>query len=256
MILQKYEDMKAKMKEQAESKKASEEGEGRRARRAGSSRSGEEPIRSRPRESRTLNSEQMFMTHKFQKFERKLLREYLKTLSDVQSTRSKLNPIDRGHNPISSNVANINTNIPAKENTLLTNLPIMNRKFQERLNIHVSQRNLSINGENSAGDIMNNRQLESISGNIRFLGYDSIFQLTLFIKLVAFMVFFGMNTEKEYRWFMLCFVVSYYFFEVRDIYISHYLVQSRVLNTHGPAPQPMVIGAQGNAIEQEINGAI
>lgn len=165
------------------------------------------------------------MTQKFQKFERKLMREYLKTLSDVQSTRSKLNPIDRGqHNSISTNASNINTNIPAKENMLLSNLPIMNKKFQERLNIHVSQRNLSINGENSAGGIMNNRQLETISGNIRFLGYDSIFQLTLFIKLVAFMVFFGMNTEKEYRWLMLCFVVSYYFFEVRDIYISHYLV--------------------------------
>lgn len=77
-----------------------------------------------------MNSEQVFMTTKFQKFEKKLMNEYMKTLSDVQSTRKKLNPIDRGsHNFTTSSKPNINTNIPHRENLLLSNLPIMNKKF-------------------------------------------------------------------------------------------------------------------------------
>ena len=63
-----------------------------------------------------------------------------------------------------------------------------------------------------------NRNVHNI-GNIRFLGYDSLFQFTLIAKLVMFLIFFGINVEKKYRWIMFAFVVSYYFYNVRDVYI-------------------------------------
>ena len=56
------------------------------------------------------------------------------------------------------------------------------------------------------------------------------------------MIIFGMNTEKEYRWLMIAFVFSYYFYEVRDIYISHYEHQRRLL-TQGAPPDPTQPGA-------------
>jgi 1-acyl-sn-glycerol-3-phosphate acyltransferase len=84
----------------------------------------------------------------------------------------------------------------------------------------MAERNLSLNGENAEG-LMLNRNLHNLA-NVRFLGYDSMFQFTLLAKLVFFMIFFGMNTEKKYRWVTLGFVVSYYFYHVRDVYIEHY----------------------------------
>lgn len=55
--------------------------------------------------------------------------------------------------------------------------------------------------------------------NIRFLGFDSIIQITLIAKLIMFLIFFGINIEKKYRWVMLAFVISYYFYNVRDVYL-------------------------------------
>ena len=71
------------------------------------------------------------------------------------------------------------------------------------------------------------------------MGYDGIFQFTLVIKLAIFMFVFGINTEKEYRYFMIAFIVSYYFYEVRSIYIDHYANQRSILQRSGifnPAP--------------------
>ena len=58
------------------------------------------------------------------------------------------------------------------------------------------------------------------------------------------MIFFGMNTEKKYRWVTLAFVVSYYFYHVRDVYIDHYNRQRRILALDTEAPQPGLPGAQ------------
>ena len=98
------------------------------------------------------------------------------------------------------------------------------------MNCHIKQRNLSMNSQTTNGDFINNRTLSNANASIRYLGYDSIFQFTLLAKLVFFMIVFGMNTEKQYRWLTLACVVSYYFYEVRDLYISHYQLQRRVLH--------------------------
>jgi hypothetical protein len=39
-----------------------------------------------------------------------------------------------------------------------------------------------------------------------------------------------MNSEREYRWFVIGFCISYYFYEIREIYINHYNHQIRTLN--------------------------
>jgi len=44
-----------------------------------------------------------------------------------------------------------------------------------------------------------------------------------------FMVIFGMNVEEKYRWWIVVFVVCYYFYQVRDIFILHYSAQRNIL---------------------------
>jgi hypothetical protein len=62
------------------------------------------------------------------------------------------------------------------------------------------------------------------------------------------MVVFGMNTEKEFRLVTLAFVISYYFYEVRSIYIQHFNRQIRNLNNapvdHAAEAAPPGVGAQ------------
>lgn len=96
-------------------------------------------------------------------------------------------------------------------------LPIMSKQFQERLNCHMNERNMTINAENARGQPIH-RNLQNL-GQIRFLGYDSILQVTLLGKLIFFMMVFGMNTDKNYKWMTLAFVISYYFWQVREVYI-------------------------------------
>ena len=67
-----------------------------------------------------------------------------------------------------------------------------------------------------------NRNQHNLNNNIRFLGFDSLIQITLIAKLIMFLIFFGINIEKKYRWITLAFVVSYYFYNVREIYLQHY----------------------------------
>lgn len=73
----------------------------------------------------------------------------------------------------------------------------------------MNERNMTINAENSRGQPIN-RNLQNL-GQVRFLGYDSLIQLTLLGKLIFFMIVFGMNTDRNYKWITLAFVISYYF---------------------------------------------
>jgi hypothetical protein len=52
-------------------------------------------------------------------------------------------------NALKSSGQSMNTNLEAKENLMLTHMPIMSKPFQERLNSHISEKNLSLNGENA-----------------------------------------------------------------------------------------------------------
>lgn len=143
------------------------------------------------------------------------------TLRDVKSYDSHLDhdaQLDAGmHNTsamhfqaiLSGGMFPHNTNLDSKQSMLLSHLPIMSKQFQERLNSHMNERNLTLNAENSRGQPIS-RHLQNL-GQVRFLGYDSMLQLTLLGKLIFFMIVFGMNTDKNYKWITLAFVISYYF---------------------------------------------
>lgn len=76
----------------------------------------------------------------------------------------------------------LDTNLSARDHLLLSQLPLMERSFQERLHFFTAANNISANlAENN----------ENIA--VRFLGYDSILQFTLLAKLAMFMMIFGMN---------------------------------------------------------------
>ncbi len=110
----------------------------------------------------------------------------------------------------------MNTNLTMTENIMFTNLPIMSKQFNERISAHISENNLSINGQiYSMFTNRNNQQ----NMNERFLGYDSLFQFNLIGKLIFFMIFFESNSEKEFRYILWAFVITYYFYNVRDIYV-------------------------------------
>lgn len=134
MILQKYEDMKESIE-----KKAAESRREARGISSSNDIGGSARTRHARRPRANMTNDQVYMTENFQKFEKKLLREYLKTLQDV---KTKNQNIDRGsHNGQSRTGGmgqNMNTNVPLKESLLLSNLPIMHHKFQERLNTHVT----------------------------------------------------------------------------------------------------------------------
>lgn len=64
--------------------------------------------------------------------------------------------------------------------------------FQKRLGIYTASKQI----RTTMGDVgdFQNRNNNAV---IRFLGYDSIIQPTLFLKLVVFMVVFGMNAPGK-----------------------------------------------------------
>ena len=76
----------------------------------------------------------------------------------------------------------IDTNLTAKDHLLLSQLPLMDRGFQERLHFYTGANNISANVSEFNENIA-----------VRFLGYDSILQFTLLGKLFMFMMIFGMN---------------------------------------------------------------
>ena len=54
------------------------------------------------------------------------------------------------------------------------------------------------------------------------MGYTQLLQFTLIGKLIFFFMVIGMNSRLEYRYGVLCFCVSYYFYQVRDMFLTHY----------------------------------
>ena len=105
----------------------------------------------------------------------------------------------------------LNTNLDPMVNAMMTRLPLMERGFQQRLELYSAANNIKTHvidfNENIA---------------IRFLGYDSILQFTLLMKLFGFMVLFGMNAPGNMKWVCLMMLIAYYFQHVRSLYLEHY----------------------------------
>lgn len=105
----------------------------------------------------------------------------------------------------------VDTNLSPKQNFLLTHLPLMDYGFQKRVGIYAASNNIAPNvGE------MNENQA------IRFLGYDSIIQPTLFIKLMVVMLIFGTSAPGNLKWAFMLMLVTYYFYHVRCLYMDHF----------------------------------
>lgn len=68
----------------------------------------------------------------------------------------------------------------------------------------------------------NIQDLNENNNAIRFLGYDSILQPTLFFKLFIVMLIFGMNAPGNLKWAFLLMLVTYYFNFVRCLYTDHF----------------------------------
>lgn len=104
----------------------------------------------------------------------------------------------------------------------------MDYGFQKRMGIFSASQN-----------IMANRQdLNENNNAIRFLGYDSIFQPTLFFKLFVVMLIIGMNAPGNLKWAFLFLLVTYYFYFVRCLFLDHFEQQKRLLNLNQPVVQP------------------
>ena len=78
---------------------------------------------------------------------------------------------------------------------------------------------------------------------IRFLGYDSILQPTLLMKLFGFMLIFGMNTPGKLKWACVFLLVTYYFHYVYCLYVDHFEQQRRLLNLNQPNLHPNLANA-------------
>jgi hypothetical protein len=65
---------------------------------------------------------------------------------------------------------------------------------------------------------------------IVFPGYDYIIQPSLFMKLGAFMIIFGMNAPGNLKWVCGALLVAYYFHIIRGLFNEHYERQRRLLN--------------------------
>lgn len=100
------------------------------------------------------------------------------------------------------------TNMCDTQNFLLSRLPLMDFSFQKRVTLYSASEQI----RQSIDEFQQNQ-------NIRFLGYDSIFQPYLAFKLFGFMVIFGMNAPGKLKWVQLALLVVYYFSHVRALYI-------------------------------------
>ena len=94
-----------------------------------------------------------FLTDQYRKYEHKLMKQYKRTINDVKLNSDSTQPLEKGlHNYSKSKFFdNVysgtlqNTSFNRTEQMLFTNLPIMNKQFQERTISHMAQRNLSLN---------------------------------------------------------------------------------------------------------------
>ena len=93
----------------------------------------------------------------------------------------------------------LDTNLRSKDHLLLSQLPIMDRSFQERMHFFTQANNISANVSDFNENI-----------NIRFLGYDSILQFTLLAKLFMFVMIFGMNVKGMSKWILIVLLICYY----------------------------------------------
>ena len=90
---------------------------------------------------------------------------------------------------------------------------------------------------------------------IRFLGYDSILQPTLLMKLFLFMIIFGMNAPGKLKLACVFLLVTYYFHFVYCLYVEHFEQQRRLLHLNQPNLQPNIVNAVAAELEQRFVAA-
>ena len=109
----------------------------------------------------------------------------------------------------------------------------MDHGFQQRVGIYSAAEKIKAN----MSDLNENNNA------IRFLGYDSILQPTLLMKLFGFMIIFGMNAPGKLKWACVFLLVTYYFHFVYCLYVDHFEQQRRLLNLNQPNMQPNLMNA-------------
>ena len=98
----------------------------------------------------------------------------------------------------------------------------MDHGFQERIGIYSAAEKIKVN----LSDLNENNNA------IRFLGYDSILQPMLLMKLVGFMIIFGMQAPGRLKWGCMVLLTTYYFYTVYRLYEDHFEQQRRLLNVN------------------------
>ena len=106
----------------------------------------------------------------------------------------------------------------------MTRLPLMDHGFQERVGIYSAAEKIKANLS----------ELNENNNAIRLLGYDSILQPMLLMKLCVFMMIFGMQARGRLKWICIIFLVTYYFYTVHSLYNDHFEQQRRLLNLNQP----------------------
>ena len=96
----------------------------------------------------------------------------------------------------------------------------MDHGFQQRVGIYSAAEKIKAN----MSDLNENNNA------IRFLGYDSILQPTLLMKLFLFMIIFGMNAPGKLKLACVFLLVTYYFHFVYCLYVEHFEQQRRLLH--------------------------
>lgn len=65
-------------------------------------------------------------------------------------------------------------------------------------------------------------ELNENNNAIRLLGFDSILQPMLLMKLCGFMIIFGIQAPGRLKWVCIFFLISYYFYTVYSLYNDHF----------------------------------
>ena len=96
----------------------------------------------------------------------------------------------------------------------------MDHGFQERVGIYSAAEKIKANLS----------ELNENNHAIRLLGYDSILQPMLFMKLAGFMIIFGIQAPGKMKWVCVFLLVTYYFYTIYSLYNDHFEQQRRLLN--------------------------
>ena len=99
-----------------------------------------------------------------------------------------------------------------EQNFYLTRLPLMDHGFQERVGIYSAAEKIKANLT----------ELNENNNAIRLLGYDSILQPLLLMKLAGFMVIFGMQAPGRLKWVVVFLLITYYFYTIYSLYNEHF----------------------------------